>query len=78
MTHSSAAAGIPAADTYLRWREVGSWHAPADQRTLERERLEVLTDSLDGDVRVILDGDGVAGNDRTTERPNRGVGNGLR
>jgi site-specific recombinase XerD len=48
-------------------------------RRLSRDAIEqLLTDSLDGDVGVILDGDGVAGNDRTTERPNRGVGNGLR
>jgi hypothetical protein len=33
------------------------------------EAGEVLTDSRDGDGGVIFDGDGVAGNDRTTERP---------
>jgi len=40
----------------------------------------VLTDTQDGDGGVTLDGDGVAGNDRTTERLKGwcGIGNGLR
>jgi hypothetical protein len=39
----------------------------------------VLTDTQDGDGGVALDGDEVAGNDRTTERPKWWwVGNGLR
>jgi hypothetical protein len=46
-------------------------------RRLAAERL--LTDTQDGDGGVALDGDEVAGNDRTTERPKWWwVGNGLR
>ena len=40
MTNPTTAAGTPAADPYLRWETVGGWSAQADQRTLERERLE--------------------------------------
>jgi hypothetical protein len=43
------------------------------------EAFRVLTDIQDGDGGVALDGDEVAGNDRTTERPKWWwVGNGLR
>ena len=40
MTNPTPAAGTPAADPYLRWETGGGWSAQADQRTLERERLE--------------------------------------
>ena len=40
MTNATPAAGTPAADPYLRWETLGGWSAQADQRTLERERLE--------------------------------------
>ena len=42
MANSSPAAGVPAVDTYARWRSSGGdgWLSPSDPRTLERERLE--------------------------------------
>ena len=43
--------------------------AHIEERLKDAKLGQVLTDSQDGDGGVVLDGDEVAGNDRTTERP---------
>ena len=53
MTNATPAAGTPAADPYLRWEPLGGWSAQADQRTLERERLESRAKGTDATVQLL-------------------------
>ena len=53
MTNPTTAAGTPAADPYLRWETVGGWSAQADQRTLERERLESRAKGTDATLQLL-------------------------
>ena len=46
--------GIRAADIYPRWREIGGGStAPADQRTLQRERLEARAQGKDASAQLV-------------------------
>ena len=53
MTNATPAAGTPAADPYLRWRNRGRLVRPADQRTLERERLESRAKGTDATSQLL-------------------------
>ena len=53
MTNATPAAGIPAADPYLRWETVGGWSAQPDRRTLERERLESRAKGTDAALQLL-------------------------
>ena len=55
MTNLTPAAGLPAADLFARVRTswAGGWAAPADQRTLEHERLENRARGTDATVQLL-------------------------
>ena len=53
MTNPTTAAGTPAADPYPRWQTLGRWSAQADQRTLERERLESRAKGTDATLQLL-------------------------
>ena len=53
MTNPTTAAGTPAADPYPRWETLGRWSAQADQRTLERERLESRAKRTDATLQLL-------------------------
>ena len=53
MTNPTIAAGTPAADPYLRSETLRGWSAQADQRTLERERLESRARGTDATLQLL-------------------------
>ena len=53
MTNQTTAAGTPAADPYPPWQTLGRWSAQADQRTLERERLESRAKRTDATLQLL-------------------------